>query len=1402
MSESSRRCRLRCGPYLGEISALCFLHLPPNFSHIPLLLAGTGSQLLLYDLEKGRMVKSFHVFEGIRVHGITCSPINGKDRSLSSPLEFKIALFGERRVKLFKLCIETKLGFEDHPKESIHLVLFQLLPKFSHWVLDVSFLKDYANSVQEGSRCLAIGCSDNSVCIWDILQSTIDFEVRCPDRCLLYSMRLWGDKVEALLIASGTIYNEIIVWKVVPRNHASLRSPVKDHVDLISSFDKGFQVYNQQYEVVHIGRLIGHEGSIFRIAWSSDGSKLISVSDDRSARLWEVHAERKEFDSSEEIHGSHSIGHVLFGHNARIWDCSIYDSLIVTAGEDCTCRVWGLDGYQLKMIREHIGRGIWRCLYDPNSSLLVTAGFDSALKAQQLQASLFESSEMHAEEVKEITGRTKIFTVRIPHSSEHIGLMDSKSEYVRCLHFAREDTLYVATNNGYVYHAKLSNNGDVKWTELVQASEAVPIVCMDLLSRSSSNLSSTTEDWIAVGDGKGHMTIVSIVGDGCTPEVGLTFTWSAGLQRQLLGTYWCKSLGTRFIFTSDPRGRLRLWRLGQPLQSLSLSSMKSCDVSLIAEFVSCFGIRIMCLNASLGGEVLVCGDLRGNLVVFPLVKDWLLGTSVASEVISTLSYFKGAHGISSVCSISVASFSCSLVEICSTGGDACICYLEYDTDRQNLEFIGMKQVKELSLVRCVSDSTSCNELASGIYAIGFSSTSFLIWNLMTEAKVIQVACGGWRRPYSYYLGDEPEMKNCFAFVKDEVIYIHSCWGADSERKIYPQNLHLQFHGREMHSICFISAEAQSGSEQILFSKSCWIATGCEDGTVRLTSYDPCVDEWSASKLLGEHVGGSAVRSICFVSKMHTIGADVTTMSNGINRQNVTSEDQEDFCLLISVGAKRVLTCWKQNNRIRKFKEEAIAIGPDNGTGGGYKPSLGMSSSISFQWLSTDMPTKYCSTREIRENTDKEVNASENIVVCDASYFSENSKTESKSCLGDKFENDWRYLAVTAFLVKVAYSRVAVCFVVVACSDATLTLRALLLPYRLWFDVASLVPLSSPVLALQHVITPMDNVETGRVYLVISGSTDGSVAFWDLTESVENFVRSVSNSQVDKYIDCQKRPRTGRGSQGGRWWKALGSGVYTKNPGDNSITARTIERTGKNMLNTAACGTPSKVTDSLRGTTACTQPIYVASLTEVNRVDSSLELCRIRPLHVLNNVHQSGVNCLHISSIKNGSGSNFGYQYYVLSGGDDQALHCLLFDLQMVHSSQYSKKENQYIVHEISESETANNFIRYGQNQNYSIRFSYHHKVTSSHSSAVKGIWTDGCWVFSTGLDQRIRCWLLDENGKLTERACLIISVPEPEALDARACGNDCYQIIVAGRGMQMVEFSTTCGMDDGDLTGL
>lgn len=55
-------------------------------------------------------------------------------------------------------------------------------------------------------------------------------------------------------------------------------------------------------------------------------------------------------------------------------------------------------------------------------------------------------------------------------------------------------------------------------------------------------------------------------------------------------------------------------------------------------------------------------------------------------------------------------------------------------------------------------------------------------------------------------------------------------------------------------------------------------------------------------------------------------------------------------------------------------------------------------------------------------------------------------------------------------------------------------------------------------------------------------------------------------------------------------------------------------------------------------------------------------------------------------------------------------------------------------------------------------------------SVHEGIWTDGTWVFSTGLDQRVRFWLLEEHSILSQHAHLVVSVPEPEALSARACG--------------------------------
>lgn len=62
-------------------------------------------------------------------------------------------------------------------------------------------------------------------------------------------------------------------------------------------------------------------------------------------------------------------------------------------------------------------------MYDPNSSLLVTAGFDSAIKVHQLHNC---GSEILLDTVGVLNSQEKVesFSARLPNSTQHTGLMD------------------------------------------------------------------------------------------------------------------------------------------------------------------------------------------------------------------------------------------------------------------------------------------------------------------------------------------------------------------------------------------------------------------------------------------------------------------------------------------------------------------------------------------------------------------------------------------------------------------------------------------------------------------------------------------------------------------------------------------------------------------------------------------------------------------------------------------------------------------------------------------------------------------------------------------------------------------------------------------------------------------
>lgn len=246
----------------------------------------------------------------------------------------------------------------------------------------------------------------------------------------------------------------------------------------------------------------------------------------------------------------------------------------------------------------------------------------------------------------------------------------------------------------------------------------------------------------------------------------------------------------------------------------------------------------------------------------------------------------------------------------------------------------------------------------------------------------------------------------------------------------------------------------------------------------------------------------------------------------------------------------------------------------------------------------------------------------------------------------------------------------------------------------------------------------ENSRIGRQYIVLGGSTDGNITFWDLTKSVETCMQRVSALKMEDYIDCQKRPRTGRGSQGGRWWRSLGSNVINKKPGDSSGSGGSTDKTENGQSHSLHESSSACLQRSEKLFSEEVDPAFLESHMSTN--DSSLETCEIRPLLTVENVHQSGVNCLHVSGMESHRISGSGLHFYVISGGDDQALHSLRFDISLLQSVHYTDNGTPD-RHGCAESEASASSIYNCQKQNYSIRLSCHEKILSAHSSAVKGV---------------------------------------------------------------------------------
>ena len=191
--------------------------------------------------------------------------------------------------------------------------------------------------------------------------------------------------VPVVLFASGTVYGDILIWCVHSHCQPNSNSMERAILDVPLT-------------------LKGHHGSIFQLHWSPRASydlvssrvllQLCSVSDDRSVRCWNICI---DFRSIERHQYSFEQTHCMFGHTARVWDCSFIDHyateqgsslLIASCGEDATCRLWDASEECVVSLEGHRGRHIWCLVFNQTMNTLITGGGDGALMLWSIKAAL------------------------------------------------------------------------------------------------------------------------------------------------------------------------------------------------------------------------------------------------------------------------------------------------------------------------------------------------------------------------------------------------------------------------------------------------------------------------------------------------------------------------------------------------------------------------------------------------------------------------------------------------------------------------------------------------------------------------------------------------------------------------------------------------------------------------------------------------------------------------------------------------------------------------------------------------------------------------------------------------------------------------------------------------------
>ena len=271
-----------------------------------------------------------------------------------------------------------------------------------HEVDDLIWTVDWVND--ESVDKLALVCAHNQMIVYNLKDRFIERCVCCVQKCLIYSAKvLYFKGLDEMYIASGTIYNKILIWD---SNSGSI-----------------------------VCTLEGHQGVIFSIGFDRKYNYLYSVSDDRSVIVWKL-------DPVNSISIEGKLSSRFFGHEARVWKCIWFETVkrgafLCSIGEDLKCCIWSLNEnrlfYRFNTIRKG-SKNIWSVCIDESNYNLITGWQDGGLRKYELKWHL-GLNDNESEKMNSNLNELKL---------------EFEKDYIRTVELI-DDTIIFCTNNGHIY---------------------------------------------------------------------------------------------------------------------------------------------------------------------------------------------------------------------------------------------------------------------------------------------------------------------------------------------------------------------------------------------------------------------------------------------------------------------------------------------------------------------------------------------------------------------------------------------------------------------------------------------------------------------------------------------------------------------------------------------------------------------------------------------------------------------------------------------------------------------------------------------------------------------------------------------------------------------------------------